>query len=96
MHLDVNTRQSRQARAKRRAICEICEIPLDLQSKNKGREIIPTFVRVNQRREVNLCEIQLHELYAETVLFSFPLNGRANYICRFRDLIKDAVSSTPG
>ena len=27
--------------------------PLDLQSKNKGREIIPTFVRVNQRREVN-------------------------------------------
>ena len=28
-------------------------IPLDLQSKNKGREIIPTFVSVNQRREVN-------------------------------------------
>ena len=27
--------------------------PLDLQSKNKGREIIPTFVRVNRRREVN-------------------------------------------
>ena len=27
--------------------------PLDLQSKNKGREIIPTFVSVNQRREVN-------------------------------------------
>jgi hypothetical protein len=32
---------------------EVLLDPLDLQSKNKGREIIPTFVRVNQRREVN-------------------------------------------
>ncbi len=38
-----------------RCVCQLrcmCH-PLDLQSKNKGREIIPTFVSVNQRREVN-------------------------------------------
>ena len=38
----------------RKYVAVICSvIPLDLQSKNKGREIIPTFVSVNQRREVN-------------------------------------------
>ena len=36
-----------------RKFCVSLRSPLDLQSKNKGREIIPTFVRVNQRREVN-------------------------------------------
>ena len=70
--------------------------PLDLQRKKQRQEKTPTFARVNQRREVNYRAIQPHELSTETVLFSFPLNGRANYICRFQDLIKDAVSSTPG
>ena len=64
--------------------------------KKQRQKKTPTFARVNQRREVNYRAIQPHELSTETVLFSFPLNGRANYICRFRDLIKDVVSSTPG
>ena len=64
--------------------------------KKKGKQKVLSLQKVNQRREVNYCGFKLHGLYAETVLFSFPLNGRANYICRFKDLIKDAVSSTPG
>ena len=70
--------------------------PLDLRSKRKVSKKCYLCKEVNQRREVNYREFQLKELYAETVLFSFPLNGRANYICRFNDLIKDKVSSTPG
>ena len=69
---------------------------LDLQRKKQRQKKTPTFARVNQRREVNYRAIQPHELSTETVLFSFPLNGRANYICRFKDLIKDVVSSTLG
>ena len=71
-------------------------VPLDLQKKKKGKQKVLYLQKVNQRREVNYREFKPYELNTETVLFSFPLNGRANYICRYRDLIKDVVSSTPG
>jgi hypothetical protein len=64
--------------------------------KKKGKQKVLSLQKVNQRREVNYREFKPYELNTETVLFSFPLNGRANYICRFIDLIKDVVSSTPG
>ena len=63
--------------------------------KKKGKQKVLYLQKVNQRREVNYREFKPYELNTETVLFSFPLNGRANYICRYRDLIKDVVSSTP-
>ena len=78
------------------AFYEFSEFPLDLQKKKKGKQKVLSLQKVNQRREVNYREFKPYELNTETVLFSFPLNGRANYICRYRDLIKDVVSSTPG